>query len=144
MIPIVNSKSFRSANFTHFSPFFFLFEVNMIDKQLAQEISCAPKQVSTCLELLEGGATVPFIARYRKEKTGGLLEEQIRTIEKRHAELKEFAKRKEYICTVLEKAPFSTRSVSFHFVPNQSSGHSTTRSSSAIPLILPLKTSSCP
>jgi protein Tex len=41
-----------------------------IISQIAQEIKVKPEQVKTAVELLDGGATVPFIARYRKEATG--------------------------------------------------------------------------
>lgn len=75
----------------------------MTEKQLSSELSCSVKQITACLNLISDGATVPFIARYRKEMTGSLNEEQIRTIEKRHKELKEFEKRKEYILSTLDK-----------------------------------------
>lgn len=50
---------------------------------IARELSVHPWQVEKTVELLDGGNTVPFIARYRKEVTGSLLDEQIRTIEER-------------------------------------------------------------
>ena len=75
----------------------------MIEKILSSELSCSPRQVSACLALFAEGATVPFIARYRKERTGGLTEEQIRAVESRHREWKEFEKRKEFILSTLEK-----------------------------------------
>ena len=46
--------------------------MNSIQAQLAQEIRIRPEQVEAAVALLDGGATVPFIARYRKEATGGL------------------------------------------------------------------------
>ena len=52
---------------------------------LAEELGLAPASVRAVLELLGQGNTVPFIARYRKEKTGGLDEVQIRAIEERQA-----------------------------------------------------------
>jgi uncharacterized protein len=51
--------------------------------QLAAEIRIRPDQVKTAVELLDGGATVPFIARYRKEVTGGLDDIQLRELESR-------------------------------------------------------------
>ncbi|HXS17153.1 MAG TPA: Tex-like N-terminal domain-containing protein, partial [Polyangiaceae bacterium] len=51
-----------------------------IEVQLAAELSVAQSSVRAVIELQAEGATVPFIARYRKEKTGGLDEVQIRTI----------------------------------------------------------------
>ena len=52
---------------------------------IAKELNIAISQVKNTLELLEEGATVPFIARYRKERTKGLDEEQIRVIQENYA-----------------------------------------------------------
>jgi uncharacterized protein len=52
-----------------------------ITRQLANEIKIAESQVRAAVELLDGGATVPFIARYRKEVTGGLDDIQLRELE---------------------------------------------------------------
>ncbi len=49
--------------------------------QLATEIKIRPEQVQAAVSLLDGGATVPFIARYRKEATGGLDDIQLRELE---------------------------------------------------------------
>lgn len=46
--------------------------MSMIIKQIALEISARPEQVAAAIQLMDEGATVPFIARYRKEVTGGL------------------------------------------------------------------------
>ena len=46
--------------------------------RIAQELSVAPRQVTAAVALLDEGATVPFIARYRKEATGGLDDTQLR------------------------------------------------------------------
>ncbi|HJS73445.1 MAG TPA: Tex-like N-terminal domain-containing protein, partial [Vicinamibacteria bacterium] len=51
---------------------------------LSEELSLPRERVTAVLRLLSDGATVPFIARYRKEATGGLDEVQIRNIEERH------------------------------------------------------------
>ncbi len=51
--------------------------------QIAQEIRVRPNQVETAVALLDGGATVPFIARYRKEATDGLDDIQLRELEVR-------------------------------------------------------------
>ena len=48
--------------------------------QLAVEIKIRPEQVQAAVSLLDGGATVPFIARYRKEVTGGLDDIQLREL----------------------------------------------------------------
>jgi len=53
---------------------------SQINNLIASELNLKPKQVSTLAEFLDGGATVPFLARYRQEATGGLDEEQIRDI----------------------------------------------------------------
>ena len=62
--------------------------------QLAAEIRIRPDQVKTAVELLDGGATVPFIARYRKEVTDGLDDIQLRELEARLAYLRELEDRR--------------------------------------------------
>jgi protein Tex len=62
--------------------------------QLAAEIRVREDQVKTAVELLDGGATVPFIARYRKEATGGLDDIQLREVELRLGYLRELAERR--------------------------------------------------
>ncbi len=62
--------------------------------QLAAEIRIRPDQVNTAVELLDGGATVPFIARYRKEVTGGLDDIQLRELEARLDYLRELEDRR--------------------------------------------------
>ena len=69
------------------------------NKIIATELSLQQQQVEQSLELLIEGATVPFIARYRKEKTGSLDETQLRDIWERYTYLSELDKRKE---TILE------------------------------------------
>ena len=61
---------------------------------LVEELSLPRSGVAAVVKLLAEGATVPFIARYRKEATGGLDEVQIRTIEERHGYLKELEERR--------------------------------------------------
>ena len=56
--------------------------VNKLYKQIEQELKISTEQIQSVLKLLEEGSTVPFIARYRKEATGALDEEQIREISK--------------------------------------------------------------
>ncbi len=60
-----------------------------IIRRLAEEISAAPQQVDAAVSLLDGGATVPFVARYRKEATGGLDDIQLRLLEERLRYLRE-------------------------------------------------------
>ena len=69
----------------------------MLDKillQIAAELSVRPAQVVAAVELLDGGATVPFIARYRKEATGGLDDAQLRELETRLGYLRELEDRR--------------------------------------------------
>ena len=51
-----------------------------VDQRIADELGVAVRQVSAAISLLDGGATVPFIARYRKEATGMLDDAQLRTL----------------------------------------------------------------
>ncbi|KAA0876180.1 Tex family protein [Nitrincola tapanii] len=68
-----------------------------LDTQLAQELGVKPSQVQATLKLLDDGATVPFIARYRKEATGGLDDTQLRQLEQRLGYLRELNQRREAI-----------------------------------------------
>ncbi|MGB1221637.1 MAG: Tex family protein, partial [Alcanivoracaceae bacterium] len=61
------------------------------------ELDCQPRQVSAAVALLDEGATVPFIARYRKEVTGGLDDTQLRNLEERLRYLREMEERREAI-----------------------------------------------
>jgi uncharacterized protein len=67
------------------------------EKKIAAELSVAEKQVSATLELLDEGATVPFISRYRKEVTGSLDEVQVAAIRDRAQQLRDLDKRREAI-----------------------------------------------
>jgi len=62
--------------------------------QIAAELKARPAQVQTAVELLDGGATVPFIARYRKEATEGLDDIQLRLLEERLRYLRELEDRR--------------------------------------------------
>jgi len=62
--------------------------------QIAAELKVAPRQVQAAVELLDGGATVPFIARYRKEATDGLDDIQLRELEARLGYLRELEDRR--------------------------------------------------
>ncbi len=64
---------------------------------IAHEIDARPDQVAAAVALLDGGATVPFVARYRKEATGGLDDTQLRTLADRLAYLRELEARREAI-----------------------------------------------
>jgi uncharacterized protein len=65
-----------------------------IEQRLAQELSAKPAQVAAAVLLLDEGATVPFIARYRKEATGGLDDIQLRLLEERLRYLRELEERR--------------------------------------------------
>lgn len=67
------------------------------NKKIASELSITEKQVQVTIDLFEEGATVPFIARYRKELTGSLDEVQVAAIRDRNQQLIELEKRKEAI-----------------------------------------------
>ena len=73
------------------------------DKTIAKELSIAAAQVLATVELLDDGATVPFLARYRKEVTGGLDEVSISSIRDRVAQLRELDKRRAAILASLEE-----------------------------------------
>jgi protein Tex len=66
----------------------------LIPRLIAAEIGATAAQVTSAVELLDGGATVPFIARYRKEMTGGLDDTQLRKLEERLGYLRELEARR--------------------------------------------------
>ncbi|HMA74720.1 MAG TPA: Tex family protein [Xanthobacteraceae bacterium] len=68
-----------------------------IAERIAQELSVRNEQVMAAMGLLDGGATVPFIARYRKEATGALDDAQLRTLEERLRYLRELEERRSVI-----------------------------------------------
>ena len=74
-----------------------------ISAVIARELKIRPKQVEATMELLDGGNTVPFISRYRKEATGELDEEQVRTVEERLTYLRNLVKRQEEIVAKIEE-----------------------------------------
>lgn len=68
-----------------------------IVQTLATELGAKPQQISAAIELLDDGSTVPFIARYRKEATGGLDDSQLRNLDQRLTYLRELDERREVI-----------------------------------------------
>jgi protein Tex len=72
-------------------------QTRSVDQRIADELGVAVRQVSAAVELLDGGATVPFIARYRKEATGMLDDAQLRTLDERLRYLRELDERREAI-----------------------------------------------
>lgn len=74
-----------------------------IERQIAGELNARPQQIEAAIRLLDEGATVPFIARYRKEVTGGLDDSQLRTLESRLGYLRELADRRQVILRSIEE-----------------------------------------
>ena len=69
---------------------------------IAQRLNLREKQVEQTVRLLEEGATIPFIARYRKEATGALDEVQVAAIADENTRLQELQHRKSYILETIE------------------------------------------
>ncbi|KZN68883.1 Tex family protein [Pseudoalteromonas luteoviolacea] len=74
-----------------------------ISARLAQELNASEQQVLAATTLLDEGATVPFIARYRKEVTGGLDDSQLRLLEQRLSYLRELEDRRAFIIKTIEE-----------------------------------------
>ena len=68
--------------------------MNIFTKNIARQLSLPQDGVENTLKLLDEGCTIPFISRYRKERTGGLNEVQIAQISDLNEKLKEMAKRR--------------------------------------------------
>ena len=68
-----------------------------IEQRLADELSVSVRQVTAAMALLDEGATVPFIARYRKEMTGGLDDSQLRILQERLVYLRELEQRRQTV-----------------------------------------------
>lgn len=73
-----------------------------INQRIAQELGVRPEQVSAAVALIDEGSTIPFIARYRKEATGGLDDAQLRDLDERLAYLRELEKRRAAILESIE------------------------------------------
>ena len=78
-------------------------KMEIFSRMIATALNIAVHQVENTLSLLNGGATIPFISRYRKEATGGLNEVQIGEIKERYDKLTETAKRKETILKTIDE-----------------------------------------
>ena len=74
----------------------------MINRRIADELGVRDGQVAAAVGLLDGGSTVPFIARYRKEATGALDDTQLRTLEERLRYLRELEERRAAILESIE------------------------------------------
>jgi len=77
--------------------------MNPFSDRISQELSLQPRQVAAALALFEEGATVPFVARYRKEATGGLDEVQLRDVLERFEYLEELEERRSAILKSIEE-----------------------------------------
>ncbi|MCD0449504.1 RNA-binding transcriptional accessory protein [Actinocorallia sp. API 0066] len=73
-----------------------------IHRRIAEELGVRERQVEVAVELLDGGSTVPFIARYRKEVTGALDDTQLRTLEERLRYLRELEERRAAVLESIE------------------------------------------
>src|SRR3954464_12600590 len=71
--------------------------------RISKQVGASVSRVETTIKLLEGGATVPFIARYRKEATGNLDEVKIRDIEERNAYYMALEDRRQTVLATIEK-----------------------------------------
>ena len=77
--------------------------MSSIEHRIASEIAARPEQVEAAVQLLDSGATVPFIARYRKEATGGLDDSQLRLLEERLGYLRELEDRRAAVLASIEE-----------------------------------------
>lgn len=77
--------------------------VNHYSLIISDELNIMRKHISATLRMLDEGATVPFIARYRKEATGSLDEVMVQKIKLRYDELKDFFKRRDFICDAIRQ-----------------------------------------
>ncbi|MDW8079377.1 MAG: Tex-like N-terminal domain-containing protein [Thermoguttaceae bacterium] len=77
-------------------------QVTIDIRDIAQELNLAVWQIQAVIELLEAGNTIPFITRYRRDRTGGLDEEQLRRIQSRLSSLRLLAERKQTILRSIE------------------------------------------
>ena len=78
----------------------------LIIKEIANNLNITEKQVNTVLSLLSEGNTIPFIARYRKEATGALDEESIRSINEVYEYQVNLLKRKEDVIRLIDEKDY--------------------------------------
>ena len=77
--------------------------MNLIEERIAEELGIKLSQVKNVIELLDGGNTVPFISRYRKEATGGLSDEILRKLAERLTYLRNLEERKTDVKRLIEE-----------------------------------------
>jgi uncharacterized protein len=92
---VANSRAFQALPSSN--------TVQKILRQIAAELKVQESQVRAAVDLLDGGASVPFIARYRKEATGGLDDIHLRELEARLAYLRELEERREAVLKSIEE-----------------------------------------
>ena len=80
-----------------------------LEQRLASELSIRPQQVQATIALLDEGATVPFIARYRKEVTGNLDDTQLRHLSERLIYLRELDARRQAILDSITEQNYQDR-----------------------------------
>ncbi len=77
--------------------------MNLIETKIAEELKLKPFQVENAVKLIDEGNTIPFIARYRKEATGELSDEQLRNLFERLTYLRNLEKRKEEVIRLIDE-----------------------------------------
>ena len=77
--------------------------MNKINNTIAQELEIKESQVEAAVKLIDEGNTIPFIARYRKEATGGLSDETLRDLGERLTYLRNLEQRKEEVIKTIEE-----------------------------------------
>jgi uncharacterized protein len=75
----------------------------IFEQVIAERLNLGLVQVKNTLELINEGATVPFISRYRKERTGSMDEVQVAGVRDAYEELKELGKRQEYVLKTIDE-----------------------------------------
>src|SRR5687768_9279450 len=78
-------------------------DMTRLSATIASEINARPQQVTAAVALIDEGATIPFIARYRKEATGGLDDTQLRTLSERLVYLRELEERRTVILKSIDE-----------------------------------------
>ena len=98
---------FIQAFLTIFTPFCIIFAIKseriMLTNIISKELGFAPDKVKNVVELLDGGATIPFIARYRKEATGSMDEVAVGNVKELYEKLKAIVQRKATIIATIEE-----------------------------------------
>ena len=77
--------------------------MELINEKLIQEFHLKPFQVENAIKLIDEGNTIPFIARYRKEATGEMSDEQLRDMFERLTYLRNLEKRKEEVIRLIDE-----------------------------------------